>query len=159
LGKGRNETRSPKFDFINSVIFVFSSSGKEMAAAGFAPYRESKRSRENRFMATVRLNLTSRICNSFIESRLQISPQSKASPAKSTVFGQYRSRPDKNTPPLSLIYEIVKGRKEAAKSARDTGSLTFAVPRLIVANLRLPELTGKSGSSAIVDPVRRARLV
>src|SRR6266581_3921896 len=83
--KVATETRSPKFDFINSVIFVFSSSG-EGNGGGFCSILANRKGRVKIDYGNGSSKSDSRICNSFILSGLQISSQSRASPAKSTIF-------------------------------------------------------------------------
>src|SRR2546423_11584099 len=117
--KVATETRSPKFDFINSVIFDFSSSGEGNGGGGFCSILANRKGRAKIDYGNGSSKFDSRICNSFISSQLQISPQLRASPAKSTGVLQYRSRTDKAA--FLCSNEIAEGTERAAKSARDIG--------------------------------------
>src|SRR5438045_265035 len=84
--KVATETRSPKFDFINSVMFDFSSSGEGNGGGGFCSILANRKGRAKIEYGNGSSKSDSRICNSFISSQLQISSRSRASPAKSTIF-------------------------------------------------------------------------
>src|SRR5260370_42100321 len=81
------ETRSPKFDFINSVIFVFSSSGEGNGGGGFCSILANrKKVARKSIMATVRLNLTPEfaIRSSRADCNSRLNPELHQQ--KSTVF-------------------------------------------------------------------------
>src|SRR5438552_12026165 len=101
--KVATETRSPKFDFINSVIFVFSSSGEGNGGGGVCSILANRKGRVKIDYGNGSSKSDSRICNSFILSGLQISSQSRDFTSKINDLPQYRHRPDKKLIRLSLI--------------------------------------------------------
>src|SRR5437773_2796778 len=92
--KDATETRSPKFDFINSVIFVFSSSGEGNGGGGVCSILANRKGRVKIGYGNGSSKSDSRICNSFILSGLQISSRIQSFTSKINDLPQYRHRPD-----------------------------------------------------------------
>src|SRR5437762_2057084 len=111
--KVATETRSPKFDFINSVIFDFSSSGEGNGGGGLCFILANRKGRAKIDYGNGSSKSDPRICNSFISSQLQISPQSRASSAKSTVF--FNTEVERTKPPIFALSKLWRGRKELRK--------------------------------------------
>src|SRR5260370_20680598 len=72
--KVATETRSPKFDFINSVIFVFSSSGEGNGGGGFFSILANRKSRAKKHYCNTSSKYTPPFLICLFRARLQDPP-------------------------------------------------------------------------------------